>query len=291
MLQFSYLSLAIGLMLYSVTSHGAVQAYSANPENSTWFNEKTTRLSCELAHAIPYYGQVIFTTQASKAKPLNFTVDMLIQPEGYSMAAIKSVPPPWKPGYRSTELASLKLLQQFDAEAENKTAWLMLSELEKGNMPTLYYQDWRNEQDKVKVALSAVNFRDNYLKFLQCRDQMLAYNFEDIAFTVLSYQKNSSELTKQSKKRLNKIGEYLKNDPNIESVLIAAYTDSYGGRYLNDELSKKRALSIKNYMTEMGVEDQRVEVEGFGEKRHISPNSTVLGRQLNRRVVIQIAKQ
>lgn len=290
MYRISHLSLLVFLAA-PWHSEAAIRAYNATVDNSFWQVDKVSRLSCELSHPIPNYGQVIFKTAASKSKPLNFTVDMLIQPEGYDIAAIKSIPPVWKPGHAAKELASLKLLQQFDAEAENKTAWLMLTELEKGNMPTLYYQDWYNDADKIKVGLSGVNFRDKYTQFLQCRDAMLGYNFEDIEFTVLGYQKNSSELTKESKKRLDKIGEYLKNDPNIESVLISAYTDSYGGRYTNDELSKKRALTIKTYMTELGVEDKRVEVEGFGEKRHIAPNTTILGRQLNRRVVIQIAKQ
>ena len=275
---------------FSSDANAGIRQYSANADDSIWQLEKTTRLSCKLNHDIPSYGQAQFMSSASKSKPMSFILDMLVQPEGYDVAAVKSVPPMWMPGVPSKDLANLKLLKQFDGELDSQVSWLMLTELEKGFTPTLYYQDLNNQHDKVLVGLLAVNFKKEYLKFLKCRDELLSYSFEDIAFTVMNYEPNTGELTKASKVRLHKIGEYLKNDPSIESVLISAYTDSYGGRYLNETWSKKRATAIKTYMTELGVEAARVKVEGFGEKRHISSNKTILGRDKNRRVVIQIAK-
>jgi len=288
-LLFLYLNL-LSSSVISFDANAGIRQYSANADDSIWQLEQTTRLSCQLNHDIPSYGQAQFMSTASKSKPMSFVLDMLIQPEGYDVAAVKSVPPMWMPGVPSKDLASLKLLKQFDGELDSKVSWLMLTELEKGFTPTLYYQDWNNQSDKVLVGLLAVNFKKEYLKFLKCRDALLPYSFEDIAFTVMNYEPNTGELTKASKVRLHKIGEYLKNDPSIESVLISAYTDSYGGRYLNETWSKKRAKAIKTYMTELGVEAARVKVEGFGEKRHISSNKTILGRDKNRRVVIQIAK-
>ena len=271
-------------------ANAGIRQYSANAEDSIWQLEKTARLSCKLNHDIPFYGQAQFMSSASKSKLMTFVLDMLVLPEGYDVAAVKSIPPMWMPGVPSKELANLKLLKQFDGELNSKVSWQMLTELEKGFTPTFYYQDWNNQSDKVMVGLLAVNFKKEYLKFLKCRDELLPYSFEDIAFTVMNYEPNTGELTKASKVRLQRIGEYLKNDPSIESVLISAYTDSYGGRYLNETWSKRRATAIKTYMTELGVEAARVKVEGFGEKRHISSNKTILGRDKNRRVVIQIAK-
>jgi outer membrane protein OmpA-like peptidoglycan-associated protein len=56
------------------------------------------------------------------------------------------------------------------------------------------------------------------------------------------------------------------------------------------ELSKKRAKAIKDYMASMGVPAEKIQTEGFGEKRHVQPNDNAIGRGKNRRVVIQIAK-
>lgn len=276
--------------LISMSAHGALRSYGAVPESSQWEVVKKAQLSCQLNHSIPRFGNASFYTEASKSKPLVFTLDMLIQPDGYSVASLMTVPPIWRPGHPARALADMKLLKEFDGELDSKASWLMLSELEKGNLPTFYYQDWQNDDDKIKVALSSVNFRKKYQDFLSCRDEMLAYSFDDIAYTVMTYQSNSSELTRDSKKRLDKIGRYLKNDSEIESVYIASYTDSYGGRYKNQTLSLSRAKAIKAYMVELGVEASRIDVDGFGEKRHVATNANILGRNKNRRVVIQIAK-
>ena len=72
--------------------------------------------------------------------------------------------------------------------------------------------------------------------------------------------------------------------------MINAYTDSYGGRYTNQKLSEKRAEAIKAYMTEKGIAAEKIVTQGFGEKRHVATNNTIIGRGKNRRVVIQIEK-
>lgn len=283
--------LFVGLSMGAVFSaNAALRSYGAAESNAIWNTPEASRLSCQLEHNIPRFGKVRFLATASKDKPLHFTLDMLIKPEGYDVADVLSVPPIWKAGNPARSLFDANLLKQFDTELDSKASWLLLTELEKGNVPTFYYQDWHNSQDKIKVELSSVNFRRNYLSFLECRDALLPFSFDDIAYTVMRYESNSSELTRDSKKRLEKIGLYLENDPNIDSVVINAYTDSYGGRYINQQLSEKRADAIKSYMTEKGIAAEKIVTQGFGEKRHVATNNTIIGRGKNRRVVIQIEK-
>ncbi|MCG7571256.1 OmpA family protein [Pseudoalteromonas sp. CNC9-20] len=287
MIRFSLIALSV---LLSAQAQAAMRSYEASAQSSHWTLVENSRLQCQLNHEVPYYGEAIFRAHASKNKALNFNLDMVVRPNNYDLAALEAVPPSWRPGTHAKALASMELLRQFDGELGDSTAWEMLSELEKGNHPTFYYQDWRNTRDQVSVGLSSVNFKQAYWAFLQCRDGLLPFSFEDIAFTVMNYKKNSSELTKSSKKRLAQIGEYLKHDKEIESVMISAYTDSYGGRWNNLELSKRRAAAIAEYIKELGVDEGKLVTTGFGEKRHVAPNETVIGRGKNRRVVIQIAK-
>ncbi|WP_404343140.1 OmpA family protein [Pseudoalteromonas mariniglutinosa] len=287
----SLLILSVGLnTLISVSALAAMREYTATPDTSNWQVVTTSRLACQLNHEVPYYGEAIFSSSASKNKEVNFNLDMVVRPENYSIAGLKAVPPRWRAGLPARDLATMKLLRKFDGELNNQTAWEMLTELEKGYQPTFYYQDWQNNADKIAVGLSSVNFKQAYWAFLQCRDALLPYSFEDIAFTVMNYQPNSSKLTKSSQQRLDKIAEYLKHDTSIASISISSYTDSYGGRWNNLELSKKRATAIKNYMLELGIDASKVETEGFGEKRHVATNENILGRDKNRRLVIQIAK-
>lgn len=285
-----FISLGISSVLYSLNTTAAMRQYTANQDNSNWNLVKSTRLQCQLNHEVPYYGEAVFKASASKNKDLTFNLDMVVRPENYAIAGLKAVPPSWRAGRPARDIADMKLLKKFDGELGNKTAWEMLTELEKGNQPTFYYQDWQNSADKIAVGISNINFKQAYWAFLQCRDELLPYNFEDISFTIMNYESNSSKLTKSSQQRLDKIAEYLKNDPSVESISIASYTDSYGGRWNNLDLSRKRAKEIKDYMVGLGVDEAKVVTEGFGEKRFVDTNDNILGRDKNRRLVIQIAK-
>ncbi|MGS0536170.1 flagellar protein MotY [Pseudoalteromonas sp. SaAl2] len=287
-------SLSFGIttiaLLSSSLADAAMRQYSADADTSQWEVVKTTRLQCQLNHEVPYYGEAIFSTTASKNKDVLFNLDMVVRPDNYSIAGLKAVPPSWRAGLAARDIANMKLLRKFDGELGNKTAWEMLTELEKGYYPTFYYQDWQNSADKIAVGLSSINFKQAYWAFLQCRDELLPYSFEDISFTVMNYQPNTSTLTKSSQQRLDKIAEYLKHDTSIASISIDSYTDSYGGRWNNLELSKKRAKAIKDYMVSLGIDESKVETQGFGEKRHVATNDNILGRDKNRRLIIQIAK-
>lgn len=285
-----FVSVSLSTALMSFSSQAAMRQYSANQDNSNWEVIKTTRLQCQLNHEVPYYGEAIFKASASKNKDLTFNLDMVVRPENYDIAGLKAVPPTWRAGLPARDIATMKLLKKFDGELGNKTAWEMLSELEKGFHPTFYYQDWQNSADKIAVGISSVNFKQAYWAFLQCRDELLPYSFEDISFTVMNYQSNSSKLTKESQKRLDKIAEYLKSDTSIESISIDSYTDSYGGRWNNLDLSRKRAKSIKDYMVSLGVDEGKVQTTGLGEKRFVDTNENILGRNKNRRLIIKIAK-
>jgi len=285
-----FISLSISAVLYSTHSQAAMRQYTATQDNSNWEVVKTTRLQCQLNHEVPYYGEAIFKASASKNKNLTFNLDMVVRPDNYAIAGLKAVPPTWRAGLPARDIANMKLLKKFDSELGNKTAWEMLSELEKGYYPTFYYQDWQNSADKIAVGISSVNFKQAYWAFLQCRDELLPYSFEDISFTVMNYQSNSSKLTKSSQQRLDKIAEYLKNDASIESISIDSYTDSYGGRWNNLDLSRKRAKTIKDYMVSLGVDEAKVQTTGLGEKRFVDNNDNILSRDKNRRLIIQIEK-
>lgn len=56
----------------------------------------------------------------------------------------------------------------------------------------------------------------------------------------------------------------------------------------NQILSEKRAQAVVQVMTEMGVDNSRIEVAGMGDTQPITSNSTASGRAKNRRVEIEV---
>lgn len=284
------ISALVSLMLFSPTSDANRRSYVAPLEDSVWELASESRLQCQLSHSIPNYGTAIFSSAASKVNNMSFELDVLRLPADYSLALIESVPPTWRPGQGAMKVAQMQWRKQFNGDVDEKTAWVMLTELEKGYFPTLYYADWHNQNDRVKVALAATNFRPAYYDFLNCVDGLLPYSFEDLSYTVLNFEKNSTDLDRASKKKLQQIEEYLKHDKNIDKISVKAYSSSWGGRYTNLKVSQRRANEIKDLFTQFGIPNDKISVEGFGEKRHIASNQTILGRAENRRVVIEMVK-
>lgn len=280
---------AFGLIL-TLPAHASLRNYTATIETSQWDLSTENRLQCTLTHNVPGYGEAMFTSMASKQLNLEFELDMLRLPKSYGVAAVYAVPPQWMPGQGIRTIAEMPIRKQYNGDLPEKAAWTMLSELEKGFWPTLHYQDWYSDFDRVAVGLNASNFLEPYMEFVNCVANLLPYSFEDISYTVLNYKFNSVTLTKYSQKRLEMIGEYLKEDTELELVLVDGYTDNYGGRAINKEISIRRAVEIKDYFRQMGVDPRRIEVTGHGERRHISPNNNDMNRAKNRRVVIRMSK-
>ena len=268
----------------------SLRQYTAKVENSTWQLKDNNRLLCTLGHTLPGYGEALFSSFASKQLNMEFELDMLRLPKTYGVAAVYSVPPKWMPGQVQRSIADMTIRKQYNGDLPEQAAWTMLSELEKGFWPTIYYQDWYNQYDKIAVGLNASNFAMPYEQFAECVANLLPYGFQDIAYTVLTYQFNNTKLTKYSQKRLGMIAEYLKEDTDLELVLLDGYTDSYGGRAINKQISIRRAVEIKSFFSSMGVSPERIEVTGHGERRHSAPNTNETARAKNRRVVIRMSK-
>ena len=81
-------------------------------------------------------------------------------------------------------------------------------------------------------------------------------------------------------------------------VIIAGHTDSKGAEGYNQQLSKKRAESVKEWLSENAeINADVMKTIGYGETRPIAPNTNSdgsdnpEGRQKNRRVEIVIKKK
>jgi len=167
----------------------------------------------------------------------------------------------------------------------------MLGELESGQQPTFYFKDWYDKNNVTTVGLSSINFASSFNDFNHCISQLLPYDFDDIAYSILKYDKKGGYLTRLSKKCLKMIGDNIKYDENVDVVLVAGFTDSYGAKIRNQEISEQRANSVKAYLASLGLEDRKIQVAAFGEKRHIADNQEALGRESNRRVVISLEQK
>ena len=89
---------------------------------------------------------------------------------------------------------------------------------------------------------------------------------------------------------LDEVARALLDNPNIK-VSIEGHTDNQGPDDYNQDLSERRAASVRRYLISQGVESERLRSKGFGESQPIDDNRTAAGRAENRRVEFLIIKQ
>ncbi|WP_053976729.1 OmpA family protein [Mangrovimonas xylaniphaga] len=98
-----------------------------------------------------------------------------------------------------------------------------------------------------------------------------------------------SSIKAESEKVLNDIIAILNEYPNAKFT-VEGHTDSVGREDSNMKLSEARALSVKDYLVDHGIDEFRLSSRGFGESQPIDTNNTSAGRANNRRVEINLVK-
>ncbi len=112
----------------------------------------------------------------------------------------------------------------------------------------------------------------------------------EITINNLFFESNRSEIKKESEPELDRLGEIMKANKNLE-VAIEGHTDNVGKNADNIALSLARATAVADYITKkFGIEPNRLRVEGKGEEAPVVENSTAESRAKNRRVVFRILK-
>ena len=94
---------------------------------------------------------------------------------------------------------------------------------------------------------------------------------------------NSAQIANSSEVVLDVAAEELRRCPG-RSISVDGFTDSSGPEAYNLGLSKRRAVSVQNYLEGKGVGGAQLEPRGMGEASPVATNDTEDGRARNRRV-------
>lgn len=108
---------------------------------------------------------------------------------------------------------------------------------------------------------------------------------------VVLFDFDKSDIRPEWHVRLDKMAEFIaKQKP--EKVIVDGHADAIGTEPYNLELSKRRALAVVKYMTEVhGLKADLFEIRPFGETRPAASNESAEGRQKNRRVYISVISE
>lgn len=121
----------------------------------------------------------------------------------------------------------------------------------------------------------------NELEIERLRDDTLKLTVD----SEVSFDFGRAEIKPAFRTSLDKLARLLlKYDRTV--VHVVGHTDNVGSDEFNLTLSRRRADSVADYLSDYGVPRQRFRTDGHGEREPRAENSTEAGRQLNRRVEI-----
>jgi len=98
---------------------------------------------------------------------------------------------------------------------------------------------------------------------------------------------NKADLQPAARENLTELSAILLKYEDT-NILIEGHTDSDGSEEHNQGLSERRAGSVASYLAQHEVVMGRMSVVGYGELQPVAENTTVEGKQANRRVEIAI---
>jgi peptidoglycan-associated lipoprotein len=98
-----------------------------------------------------------------------------------------------------------------------------------------------------------------------------------------------TDLPDEAKAKIDQLVNQLKAEPNGAYMEIAGYTDSVGGKGINERIGLERAEHVKRYLFEQHqIPLHKMNVISYGMTNPVASNKTAVGRAQNRRIVIRV---
>ena len=109
-----------------------------------------------------------------------------------------------------------------------------------------------------------------------------------VTFGNVLFDLNQATLKPAGMTNVQQLASFLQQNPERQ-VIVEGYTDSTGSDSYNQQLSERRANTIKTALVSMGISPNRIVTRGYGKAFPVASNSTAADRAMNRRVEVTIS--
>lgn len=252
------------------------QVYITPFSEARWVTQSGP-FSCELSQKISGFGSARFLRKTGHGESFQLT-GTRHQFDGDSIR-ITAVPPAWRsdsePGDLGRVTPSSPLIIQGPQVAS------IIQSLKQGSNLIFIDADLR-------VGLEGRDFSAAYAQYQSCIKAMIPHTFGQLARTQLHYGVKDEALGPANKSRLDNIIRYMKADKNVLGIIVDAHADKQPTPEASEELSKRQADLVANYLGEQGIPAEHVTARWHGDKFPIATNGTKAGQASNRRIVLRL---
>lgn len=109
-------------------------------------------------------------------------------------------------------------------------------------------------------------------------------------FDRLLFETGKATLKPESQEQLKNVSEIMKAFPAV-NIKLGGYTDNTGDANANLKLSSDRAAAVEAELVAMGIDNSRIDSEGYGDQYPVASNDTEEGRAQNRRISVRVTKK
>jgi outer membrane protein OmpA-like peptidoglycan-associated protein len=152
-------------------------------------------------------------------------------------------------------------------------------------LTNLYALSYRTDSEIVEDSINVVIIDEKKRELVKQLIPIVEIGRKFIIENLL-FKTNSSDLP-ASVEELDVLIEFMKGRPEVQ-IRVEGHTDNTGSVAFNKRLSQQRAESVRQYISQHGVDVRRITTVGFGPSQPIADNATEFGRRLNRRTEIVI---
>ena len=272
-------------ILLSVALPAQAMTFQTRMEDVRW-QVAGDQFACRLSQSVAGYGEATFVRRAGERAA--FELKAWDNPMRPGTAQIFNDPPPWRPGSAAQPVGqgvvapgSQAMLLPFEQ------AGRMLAGLASGLQPTIMRSSAAGSES-VRVVVSSVGYQQAWNDYQTCVSKLLPISAAQAEQSNISFRSGGSVLSDEAKGMLDAILQYVQAADEVSEIVLDGHSDNQGNRLDNRELSRQRALAVRDYLMAQGVEESLFSMRFHGGRYPIASNRTAEGRAANRRVMVRL---
>jgi len=177
--------------------------------------------------------------------------------------------------------ANASAAERARAQAANANAQAAMASAD-ANAARAQAQAAQNDAASAQAQAAALQRELNDMQARQT-DRGMLVTLGDVLFEF-----GRAEIKPAASGSIAKLAHFLNEHPE-RRILIEGFTDSVGSDAANQVLSERRSQAVADALRRAGVDGNRIDVRGYGERYPVASNNSSSDRAMNRRVEVYIS--